>query len=249
MSGSAPSITFVLVNTTHAGNIGAAARAMKTMGFASLRLVEPCKYRTAEALARASGADDIVHSAEVFSSLKEAIADCHQVYGTSARSRSLEWTVVSAKDAALQISQTSSSEGKTAVVFGRERSGLTNEELDLCHHRLWIPTNPDFSSLNLGSAVQVVAYELSMALRGGAEKPVDRDSTAENAPADSAAMEHFYGHLEQTLIKTEFLDPENPRLLLRRLRRYFGRSQPSVTELNILRGILTSVHKSLERRS
>ncbi|MBX2885428.1 MAG: RNA methyltransferase [Granulosicoccus sp.] len=248
---SASSISFVLVNTTHAGNIGAAARAMKTMGFSSLRLVEPCKFRTAEALARASGADDIVHSAEVFGTLAEAVADCHQVYGTSARSRSLEWAVVSAREAASQIAETVAVKSRTAMVFGRERSGLTNEELDLCHHRLWIPTNPDFGSLNLGSAVQVVAYELAMAMSLN-QKLNDSKATEHNpateeptdSPADGAAMEHFYQHLEQTLIDTEFLDPDNPRLLLRRLRRYFGRSQPSVTELNILRGILTSINKS-----
>jgi len=245
-----PLIHFVLVNTTHAGNIGAAARAMKTMGFASLRLVNPCRYQTAESLARASGADSIVRDAEVYSSLSEAIADCHQVYGTSARSRSLEWTVVTARDAANSIAQSCRSAGpsddevpesqvKIALVFGRERSGLTNEELDLCQHRLWIPTDPDFSSLNLGSAVQVVAYELALAL-----ETVDTVLPVSDEPlADAAGMARFYQHLEETLIATGFLDPDNPRHLMRRLRRYFGRNQPSESELSIFRGILSSVNR------
>jgi len=249
-----PLINFVLVNTTHAGNIGAAARAMKTMGFASLRLVNPCRYQTAESLARASGADSIVRNADVFSSLPEAIADCHQVYGTSARSRSLEWTVVTARDAANSIAQSCRSAGSSdnAVsesqvrialvfgrVFGRERSGLTNEELDLCQHRLWIPTDPDFSSLNLGSAVQVVAYELALAIQ-----TVDAALPESDEPlADAAGMARFYQHLEETLVSTGFLDPDNPRHLMRRLRRYFGRNQPSESELSIFRGILSSVNR------
>lgn len=249
----ARSIHFVLVNTTHAGNIGAAARAMKTMGFASLRLVNPCRYQTADSLARASGADSIVRDAEVFSSLDDAIADCHQIYGTSARSRSLEWTVVTAREAAESIAvslasgQAAQEQGtgeKTAVVFGRERSGLTNEELALCQHRLWIPSNPEFSSLNLGSAVQVVAYELAMAAAFGT---VTDTEPATEPLADAAAMARFYTHLEQTLIATGFLDPDNPRHLLRRLKRYFGRNQPTETELNIFRGILTSVTSQRDR--
>jgi len=154
------SLRFILVETTHSGNIGAAARAMKTMGFNKLRLVRPCKFLSADSLARASGADEILREAEVFDSLKEAVADCAQVYGSSARSRSLEWSASTLPQVAERIvSDLENHPAPSAVVFGRERSGLSNEELALCNGRLWIPSNPDFSSLNLGSAVQVVAYE------------------------------------------------------------------------------------------
>jgi len=219
------------------------------MGFSSLRLVTPCHYRSAESLARASGADDIVHAAQVYTSLADAIADCHQVYGSSARSRSLEWTTISSRAAAeaicAQQSGTGYSDHRTAMVFGQERSGLSNEELSLCQYRLWIPCNPAFSSLNLGSAVQVVAYELAQAALASGSSAAAVSQYAEEELADAAAMQRFYVHLEETLVRTEFLDPDNPRLLMRRLRRFFGRSKPTGTELNILRGALSSVHRAL----
>jgi len=230
-------VHFILVGTTHSGNIGAAARAMKTMGFESLRLVDPCPYKTSEAFARASGADGLVRDALSYSTLSDAIADCSLVFGTSARLRSLTWAGVDAREAAVTVAACPAG-SNVAVVFGRERSGLTNSELDLCTHQLQIPTSEDFASLNLGSAVQVVAYELRMAHLGlvdGTEQP-----DADEPVADSESMEHFFAHLERTLIELDFLDPENPRLLMRRLRRYFGRNRPVATELNILRGILTA---------
>lgn len=248
---------FVLVETTHSGNIGAAARAMKTMGFSKLRLVKPCKYMTAEALARASGADDIVRGAEVFDSLEDAISDCVSVYGTSARSRSMEWSVSDVPEVAERIKNEQTS---AAVVFGRERSGLTNEELACCNGRLWIPSNPDFSSLNLASAVQVVTYELRRSVGFGyqshspvatSEKPLQphvghlADTTDDDPPADHAAMQHFFNHLESVMINTGFLNPDNPRLLMQRLRRLFSRSQILHSEVQILRGFLTAVDKSV----
>lgn len=249
-------IRFVLVETTHSGNIGAAARAMKTMGFSELRLVSPCKYQTTEALARASGADEIVTSARVFDTLADAISDCTLVYGTSARPRALEWSVAVLEEAARDMAATVSCDnpGSAAVVFGRERSGLSNDELALCNRRLSIPSNPEFSSLNLGSAVQVVAYELHRALHATTpplapavpQAQSVQDSVDEPA-ADSQSMEHFYQHLQRIMIQTEFLDPDNPRLLMRRLRRFFSRSQPRTTEVQILRGILAAVEKKLNR--
>lgn len=251
---------FVLVETTHSGNIGAAARAMKTMGFSKLRLVQPCKYLTAEALARASGADDIVRCAEVYDSLDEAIADCVSVYGTSARSRSMEWSVSDVPQVAEQIK---TNPVQSAVVFGRERSGLSNEELASCNGRLWIPSSPDFSSLNLASAVQVVAYELRRSVGFGYEafNPAADSANAthteatdaetrvaatqsDDPPADHAAMEHFFDHLESVMTDTGFLNPDNPRLLMQRLRRLFGRSQVLHSEVQILRGFLTAIEKS-----
>lgn len=239
-------INFVLVETTHSGNIGAAARAMKTMGFSKLRLVKPCKYLTAESLARASGADHILQEALVYDSLDEAIADCVTVYGTSARSRSMEWTVSDVPEVASHlVSYTETS----AIVFGRERSGLTNEELASCNGRLWIPSNPDFSSLNLASAVQVVAYELRRA-SGFAYDAATADHAAadvqtETEPvADHAALQHFLEHLESVMVKTGFLDPDNPRLLMQRMRRLFGRHQLLHSEIQVLRGFLTAIDKT-----
>lgn len=246
-----PLVHFVLVNTTHAGNIGAAARAIKTMGFSSLRLVQPCHYLTNESLARASGADDLVRAATVYPTLAEAISDCTMVFGTSARDRSLEWSCMTLRDAATSMARHELQSGQAcALVFGRERSGLSNAELSLCNRRLWIPSNEEFSSLNLGSAVQVVAYELRSAILDsvGVFRVADKAAAESGQPADSAAMELFFAHLEQTLIDISFLDPENPRLLMRRLRRYFGRNRPVGSELGILRGILTAVQKSRNHR-
>lgn len=239
-------VHFVLVGTTHSGNIGAAARAMKTMGFDSLRLVNPCAYKTQEAFARASGADGVIRKAGCFDHLAEAIADCSLVFGTSARTRSLAWSGANVREAAETIAV--GEHDAVAIVFGRERSGLTNDELDLCSHQLQIPTSEDFASLNLGSAVQVVAYELRQSLLACRAPTHSQINTGQDDPAedtaDSQSMERFYTHLEQTLVDLEFLDPNNPRLLMRRLRRYFSRNRPVDSELNILRGILTAAGKA-----
>ena len=238
-----PDISIVLVETTHAGNIGAAARAMKTMHFDDLRLVRPCKYKTAESLARASGADEIVTEARVFDTLEEALADRVRVFGTSARSRSLDW----APKALPEVAQSILSETHaTAIVFGRERSGLTNEELALCDGRLLIPANPAFSSLNLASAVQIVTYELrrqvdfSYETQAASEVPVDAEQLA-----NRDAIENMYTHLQQVAEQTGFLDPSNPRLLMQRFRRLFSRAGLLQTEVQIVRGLLTAVEKSL----
>lgn len=256
-------VHFVLVDTTHAGNIGAAARAMKTMGFSSLRLVQTESQHQSrrsgqphlgdEAQARASGASDILEAATQFDSLEEALSDCVHAFGTSARSRSLEWQTISARDAGTEVRAHYAQPGSqdhVAFVFGRERSGLTNEELALCSHRLNIPTNPLFSSLNLGSAVQVIAYELHESLLAETKDSAVTDRQAGTEPvseedrlADNAGMERFFVHLEQTLITIGFLNPENPRLLMPRLRRYFSVHRPRQSELNILRGILTAVNR------
>ncbi|MBX2836066.1 MAG: RNA methyltransferase [Gammaproteobacteria bacterium] len=244
------SVIFVLVGTTHTGNIGAAARAMKTMGFSHLRLVDCCPHRTAESLARASGANDIVEQASCHDTLESAIADCHQVYGTSARVRHLSVPLVECREAAADIGDVlEHAESRVAVVFGRERSGLSNDELDRCTRLLHIPVNPDFSSLNLGSAVQVVAYEIaqSLAQKTGSDlKGSDPDVEGKQV-ADSDAMALFFEHLERALTTTGFLDPRNPRLLMRRLRGYFERNRPTKTELSLLRGMLSASEKPRRR--
>ncbi len=232
------SIRIVLVGTTHPGNIGAVARAMKNMGLRDLALVSPRHFPHEDATARASGADDVLANASVHESLGEAIADCVYVSGASARSRAINWPCLDAKDAAVKIID-ESARGTVAAVFGPEKTGLLNEHLDLCDTLLSIPTDPEFSSLNLAMAVQVVTYEIRAA---EAEKPAGYES--DTPPASSEEMEHFYAHLEQVLTDVNFLDPENPRHLMRRLRRLFIRARPDKNEVNILRGILTAVERS-----
>jgi TrmH family RNA methyltransferase len=240
------STVFILVGTTHAGNLGAAARAIRTMGFDTLRLVDTVSPRKEEALARASGAQPVLESAARFETLSEAIADCQAVFGTSARQRHLSVPLLSCREACDMAASSVAGEAATAervaFVFGRERSGLTNEELDLCTRHLHIPTDPDFSSLNLGSAVQVVAYEAAaaLALRGaGTASPVT-STQHEDRPVSSEAMEHLHAHLERVMINTGFLDPARPRHLMRRLKRYFERNRPTENEMAILRGILSA---------
>lgn len=233
-------VRFVLVETSHPGNIGAAARAMKNMQCSQLYLVRPRFFPHADATARAAGADDILAQAQVCESLEQALQGCHLVYGASARLRSIAWPLETPRQCASAVAA-NREQSTPAIVFGRERTGLTNEELDLCHKMLHIPCNPDYSSLNIAAALQVVAYELFVA---NAEPEVQTDHYE---PGERAAtleeMTLFYAHLERTITATQFLDPDNPRQLPRRLRRFFNRSKPSNVELNILRGILTSVEK------
>ena len=230
------SIRIVLVGTTHPGNIGAVARAMKNMGLSDLALVNPKHFPHKEATARASGASDILDSAVVVDTLEEALTDCVYVAGASARSRTINWPSMGPRDCAERMIQESNN-GRVAVVFGPEQSGLQNEDLDLCHTLLTIPTDPGFSSLNLAMAVQVLTYELRVASMLDQGPVFD----VEAAPATGEEMEHFYTHLESVLTDIEFLDPENPRLLMRRMRRLFIRARPDKNEVNILRGILAAV--------
>ena len=229
-------VRIVLVGTSHPGNIGAVARAMKTMGLQRLVLVAPREFPAKEASARAAGAVDVLESARVCADLGEALAGASFVVGASARLRSLAWPSMAPREAAARIVAETGS-GEAAVVFGRENSGLTNEELARCHALLHIPTAPALGSLNLAMAVQVVAYELFLASGTAPALPPDRAQPA----ATAEEMEKFYEHLEAALIAAKFLDPDNPRHLMRRLRRLFNRAQPDSNEVNILRGILAAL--------
>ena len=231
-------IRIVLVETSHPGNIGAAARAMKTMGLHELVLVKPKDYPCVEATSRAAGADDVLAAALVVDSLADALEGCQLVLGTSARLRTLRWPVISAREAAtLAIGEGS----KVAIVFGRERTGLSNDEMALCQKLLNIPVNPDYSSLNLAAAVQVVCYELRIAALGDKIKPSDRPEE-EYAPANM--IDSFHARLEQDLIESGYLDPENPRMLPLKLRRLFAKARPTINEIKILRGILKALSNS-----
>jgi tRNA (cytidine32/uridine32-2'-O)-methyltransferase len=229
-------IRIILVGTTHPGNIGAAARAMKNMGLKELMLVNPKQFPHEDATARASGAEDILVAASVVDSLKDALSDCVYVAGASARSRTIGWPSMAPRECAERLLQESRN-GAVAAVFGPENSGLTNNDIDRCHTLLTIPSEPGFSSLNLAMAVQVLCYELRVALLGVTED--ERES--EVRPATGEELEHFYEHLEEVLTDGGFLDPENPRHLMRRLRRLFVRAQPDQNEINILRGMLAAL--------
>jgi len=230
-------IRIVLVNTSHPGNIGAAARAMKNMGLSELVLVEPASFPHADATARASGADDVLQRARVCGSLAEAIDGCTLVFGSSARLRSLPWPLVEPREMAGQVVQ-EAGQSPVAIVFGREHSGLTNAELEICNALVHIPCNKEFSSLNIAAAVQVLCYEVNLAV-GTPALEADDDSDV----ATSDEVERFHDHLEKTLIEIDFLDPDKPRLLMRRLKRLYNRARLEQTEVNILRGILTAAQK------
>lgn len=249
-------VKIVLVETSHPGNIGAAARAMKTMGLSHLCLVSPKLFPSSEATDRSSGAEEILEQAEVVDDFQEAIADCHRVIGASARLRQLSMETQTPRVVAEQAMQDfAKNDGrKIAIVFGRERSGLTNQEISRCHTLLHIPSNPDFWSLNLGSSVQVVAYEMRMAMLALGEKTTATSSepqvgrrTDPVVPAEAATVEQverFFDHLFETITRSGFLDPGNPRLLVPRLRNLFNRLQPDHEELQILRGMLKSFSRN-----
>lgn len=238
-------IRIVLVATTHPGNIGATARAMKNMGLSDLALVAPKIFPSEEATARAAGADDILAQAQVFASLDEALADRQQIVGASARLRAITWPQLSPRECAEKIVATAGGV-KTAILFGRESTGLSNEELERCHHLLHIPCNPEFSSLNVAAAVQVVAYELFQAAQARQDMPPESDGEAVLATGEE--MESFHGHLLQTLHEIGFLhERKSSPMLIRRLRRIFIRSGLEQADIHILRGILAAVQRRLRQ--
>lgn len=260
-------IRIVLIQTSHPGNIGAAARAMKTMGLSDLCLVNPSRFPDPQAEAMASGADDVLRQAHIVESLAEAVADCQIIIGTSARSqRTLRWVISEPRECGVLANQ-HSVKGKVALVFGRERTGLTNEELAFCHQLVHIPSNPDYSSLNLAAAVQIISYECRVAyldsLKTDGQSASAQANVAEKQTADVVSveestseaidesaldeelvsakdMEGYYAQLEKLMIETDFLNPDNPRYLMRRMRRLYGRVQVTRSELNLLRGSLSA---------
>tara|TARA_Y100001001_G_scaffold60228_1_gene57058 strand:+ start:160 stop:939 length:780 start_codon:yes stop_codon:yes gene_type:complete len=255
-------VRVVLVNTSHPGNIGGAARAMKNMGLTQLVLVDPERFPDPDAVSRASGADDVLANARIVATLEEAIADCSLVLGTSARDRRIPWPVLDPRESADkvldQLEQVA--DAQIALVFGREDSGLTTDELQRCQYHVHIPSMPDFSSLNLAAAVQVLVYELrmqSLQREGAPTKMHKVETTAvfNEIPATAGELEQFYQHLEQVLVEIGFHDPQKPRQLMPRLRRLYGRVHLNRMEMNILRGILTETQKAVgvkaagERRS
>jgi tRNA (cytidine32/uridine32-2'-O)-methyltransferase len=240
-------VKIVLVNTSHPGNIGAAARAMRNMGLQRLTLVEPLEFPSGVAVGRAASALGVLEGAEVVSDLKQAIADCSLVIGTSARSRSIPWPMLTPEQSAETVVK-EARQAEVAIVFGREDSGLNNEELQQCHFHVQIPADSDYSSLNLAAAVMVLSYEI----RKAALKLADHSDREEyeywdQAKATADQVEHFYDHLERVMVAINFHDPDNPRQLMQRMRRLFGRIRIDVMEMNILRGILTNIELNIRK--
>lgn len=235
-------IRTVLIRPTHPGNVGGAARALKNMGLSQLYLVAPSGYPNPEATARAADAADVLGRAVVADDLDAAIGDCHFVLGTTARSRRIEWPALDPAASARRLLE-EARRGPVALLFGQERSGLTNAELDRCHVLGYIPASPAYPPLNLVCAVQVLTYEIYR----NAGEPVAPPAAPLEPPATDEEMAHFHRHLEQVLVEIGFLDPANPRLLLRRLRRLFNRAQLDRNEANILRGILTAIQRAVHK--
>lgn len=232
-------IKIVMVGTTHPGNIGAAARAMNNMCLSRLVLVDPQCPIGETAYARASGAHAILDQRETYDRLDRAIADCHCVVATSARRRSLAWPELDATEMADKMDDMDAT-ARIALIFGREHSGLNNEEIQLCNYMVRIPTNPEFSSLNLASAIQVLCYEI---FRRRPMVPTPRKIDSQDQAASSAEVEGYFEHLQQVLEGSGFLDVEQPGLIMQRLRRLYLRSELTHNEINILRGILAAVEK------
>jgi TrmH family RNA methyltransferase len=213
---------------------------MKTMGLTDLWLLNPLHFPAAEATARASGADDLLARAQVRRRLDDLLDDCRLIVGASARTRSIPCPVLSPRECASLV-RDESEQGRVAVLFGREQAGLSNTEIDRCHYLVRIPASPVYASLNLSAAVQVIAYELYVA--HATKESGEIAGSPQHIPANAGEMERFYEHLEATLVQLGFLDPANPRHLMRRLRRLYNRARPDENEINILRGILAAAQQ------
>lgn len=244
------SVRIVMVNTTHSGNIGAAARAMKNMGLRHLALVDPIASIDEEAIQRSSRAEDILHHCTIHPTLEDAIAGCGLVVGTSARSRSIPWPLMTPRQCCERAAQAAAADNQIAIVFGRESRGLTNEELHLCHAHVHIPTDPDFSSLNVAQAIQVMAYELRLAM-------VEADKETEQTwgvdwDYPMATHEQLNGmlqHMEETMVEIGFLDPDTPKQLMARVRRLYQRAAPDRMEVNIMRGMMAAIQRLADSKS
>ena len=235
-------IRFVLVRTSHPGNIGSSARAMRTMGFARMTLVAPHRFPHAEASALAAGADDVLAEAGVHKGLVDGLAGCSLALGLSARRRGVDLEELSPREAASRVLAAAARGEQVALVFGNERTGLENEELARCHAMVRIPSVDDFSSLNLSQAVQVTAYELRVALLGGEVPAAPLREDAE-PPADAAQMERFYAHLAEMLDDIDFHKGRAPTTIMLRLRKLFQRAQMDERELRILHGIFSDAQR------
>lgn len=234
-------IRIVLVETSHTGNMGSTARAMKTMGLKNLYLVNPLIKPDSQAIALAAGASDIIGNATIVDTLDDALAGCSLVIGTSARSRSLAWPMLEPRECGVRSAR-EAQHAPVALVFGRERVGLTNDELQKCNYHVCIPANPEYSSLNLAMAVQLIAYEVRVAHLDLQQQTAPDEGEEPYPLVDD--LERFYAHLEETLHYTGFIRKAHQGQVMHKLRRLFTRARPEAQELAILRGILSSVQKN-----
>lgn len=240
-------VKIVLVNTSDCRNIGSAARAMKTMGLSQLVLVDPIEMPNGQAQALAAGATDVLANAQVFSTLEEAIADCGLVVGTSARSRTLPWPMLEPRNCGEKLIAEVPNY-PVALVFGRESSGLTNEELQLCHFHVQIPANPEYSSLNLAMAVQTLSYEVRMAFLAQQNASVQKPAVNEDEDYPIVEeTERMFQHFEDALKATGFIVPSHPGLVMTKLRRFINRARPDSKEVKMWRGMLSSVEKAAKK--
>lgn len=238
-------IRMVLVNTTHPGNIGGAARAIKNMGLTELYLVQPREYPAPRAVWRAAGARDILTNVKIVESLDEAIVGCGLVVGTSARERRIPWPLINPRECGEKI-WGEAARHEVALLFGREDRGLTNSELQKCHYHVHIPSNPDYSSLNLATAVQVLAYEVRMASLQDENGLLPSMDEWDQPLATADELELFHQHLAETMATLKFYDPDNPKQLLTRMRRLFNRTRMDKMEVSMLRGLLTAAGRTKE---
>ena len=232
-------LRFVLTRPSHPGNIGAAARALRTMGFEHLALVAPARFPDPEATALAAGADDVLTAAALHATLPDALADCTLALGLSARRRGVSLPELDPRAAAVAVWAALRRGETVALVFGNERTGLENDELARCHVMVRIPSVDDFSSLNLAQAVQVMAYELRMAILAAVPTAV----AASKPPAGGADMERFFDHLFATLDAIDFHKGRAPITIEKRLRKLFLRAKPDARELRVLHGILSDAER------
>jgi len=232
-------IRIVLVNTFHPGNIGSSLRAMKTMGLTELSLVSPQRYPDKAVDVMAAGASDLINNIRIVNTLEQAIADCSLVIGTSARIRGESWPILNAKTCAQKVAK-ESNKGKAALVFGREKTGLTNDELQLCNYHVMINTHPNYPVLNLAQAVQIICYDVWNEISSTKKNDLKEDSIY---PTNKAMMQ-FYEALEEILYEINFIVKQHPGDIMVKLRRIFNRSRLEIHELNILRGILARIHQN-----
>ncbi len=235
----------ILSHTTHPGNIGAAARAMKVMGLSNLALVNPSKYPSAEATERASKASDILSDAIVYTDIHQAIADCRLVVGASVRTRTLPSRLVTPRELA-NIVKNNLDNTPIAILFGTENSGLTNDELHLCHYQVYIPTNPDYSSLNLASAVQLISYEMRLAFSEVQQLP-DQRVIANEQRISREQLDGLLAHFEKVMGETGYLNPDHKKQIDNRMSRLLSKAEITESENRVLRGFLSSIENSLNR--
>ena len=239
-------IRIVLVGTQHPGNIGSAARAMKTMGLSHLVLVAPLRYPDPEAVSLAAGADDVLASARVVASLDQALEGCRYVLGSTARDRYISLPELSPGEAAAALVERAV-DGDVALLFGRERTGLENEELMRCHGRVFIPCNPDYASLNLAAAVQVLSYEIRLKRLQAGNLPARAATPSETQPATADQLERLFAHLGEFMDEVDFHKGRPPDIINQRLRRIFLRAEMDEREIKILRGLLSDTQRLLRQ--